>query len=498
MGIVADTVDRLREARPIGEARTLIALAAVTALGAVLRFATLDEQSFWLDELVTVSILKESFGEMLAEIPKSEATPYLYYVVAWPWTQIFGFGEVGLRSLSAVFGAATVPVAFGAGAALVSRRTGLIAAALVSVNPFLVWYAQEARSYALLALLTALTVLFFGRALRSEKGSVAGWAITASLALATHYFALFLVVPEAAWLLARLRPRRRVCVASLLPAAVLLAHTPLMLEQRDNAEAVAGSRLVSRAAGIAKDLVVGYSFPAEVAGSLAAAALLVVGLILLCTRTPLAERRGALIAGVLGATTVIAPVVLALVGIDFVIARNAILAVVPSVVCVAAGYAASRLGLVAATALCVLSVVIVLSASFDARYGRTDWRGAAERLSPAALDRAIVVTPFMSRTLWRPYLPALQEPVGDRVRLGEIVVVGLATEGGFSGGAVEPPATEPVTPPRGFRLSSVKRAPTVVVVRYRAPAPTVVSTEALAHLRLSSQQPGVLLQPAAR
>lgn len=271
-----------------------------------------------------------------------------------------------------------------------------------------------------------------------------------------------------------------------------------MLEQRDNAEAVAGSRLVSRTAGIAKDLIVGYSFPAEVAGSLAAAALLVVGLILLGTRTPLAERRGALIAGVLGATSVITPVVLALVGIDFVIARNAILAVVPGAVCVATGYAASRLGLVAATVLCVLSAVIVLSASVDTRYGRTDWRGAAERLSPAAQDRAIVVTPFMSRTLWRPYLPALQEPAGGRVRVGEVVVVGLATEGGFSGGAVEPPTAEPVTPPPGFRLSSVERTPTVVLVRYRAPGSTVVSTEALARLRLSSQQPGVLLQPAAR
>ena len=497
MGISVDTAEGRRGARLGGDARTVIALSAVTALGAVLRFATLDEQSFWLDELVTVSILTQSFGEMIGEIPKNEATPYLYYVVAWPWTRIFGFGEVGLRSLSAIFGAATVPVAFGAGAALVSRRTGLIAAALVSVSPFLVWYAQEARSYALFALLAGLTLLFFGRALCKEKGSLAGWAVTSSLALATHYFALFLVVPEAVWLLARLRPRRRVWVASLLSAVVLLAHAPLMLEQRDNAEAVAGSRLVSRAAGISKDLVVGYSLPAEVAGSLAAAALLVVGLVLLGIRTPLAERRGALIAGVLGAASVLAPVVLALVGIDFVIARNAILAVVPGAVCVAAGYAASRLGLVAATALCVLSAMIVLSTSLDTRYGRTDWRGAAERLSPAALDRAIVVTPFMSRTLWRPYLPALQEPADDRARVGEIVVVGLATEGGFSGGAVRPSATEPGSPPRGFRLSSVEQAPTVVLVRYRAPSPTFVSTEALARLRLSSQQPGVLLQPAA-
>ena len=52
---------------------------------------------------------------------------------------------------------------------LVSSRVGLIAALLTAVNPFLVWYSQEARSYALLALLGALSLLFFVRALNSPS-----------------------------------------------------------------------------------------------------------------------------------------------------------------------------------------------------------------------------------------------------------------------------------------------------------------------------------------
>lgn len=68
----------------------------LTALGALLRFATLDRQSFWLDELVTVSLLSMDFGDMLNAIPESEATPYVYYVLAWVWAQLFGVGEVGL------------------------------------------------------------------------------------------------------------------------------------------------------------------------------------------------------------------------------------------------------------------------------------------------------------------------------------------------------------------------------------------------------------------
>ena len=108
----------------------------LTALGAVLRFATLDAQSYWLDELVTVSLLDRGFGDMLDGIRETEATPYLYYVLAWPWTHAFGLGEVGLRSLSALAGTIAVPVSYAAAAALCSRRVGLVVAALSAFKVF--------------------------------------------------------------------------------------------------------------------------------------------------------------------------------------------------------------------------------------------------------------------------------------------------------------------------------------------------------------------------
>src|SRR5438876_576650 len=95
----------------------------------------------------------------VAEAPRhhpargSGRTPPFYYMLAWGWAKLFGTGEVGLRSLSALAGTLTIPAAYAAGRALSSRRAGLIAAALFAVNPLLVWYSQEARAYALLALL---------------------------------------------------------------------------------------------------------------------------------------------------------------------------------------------------------------------------------------------------------------------------------------------------------------------------------------------------------
>ena len=139
---------------------------------------------------------------------------------------------------------------------------------------------------------------------------------------------------------------------------------------------------------------------------------------------------------------IVTPVVLALAGADYVIARNAIAAVVPAAVCIGAGYAAGRLGLAAAAVLCVLSAAVALAPALDTAYGRTDWRGAAEPLETPGFARAIVVTPYMSRTLWRPYLPDLREPRAGGARVEEIAALGLATEGGYSAGHVAPPTVD--------------------------------------------------------
>src|SRR5260221_6293620 len=68
----------------------------------------------------------------------------------------------------------------------------------------LLWYSQEARGYALLALLTAVAALYFVRALDGgRRRDFTAWGVASALALATHYFAIFPIALEAAWLLWR-------------------------------------------------------------------------------------------------------------------------------------------------------------------------------------------------------------------------------------------------------------------------------------------------------
>src|SRR5262245_64002045 len=90
----------------------VLGLVAITAFAAALRFGTLGQQSFWYDEVDTVALARRSLAGMLRTVPGTENTPPLYFLLAWFWSKIFGTSEVGLRSLSALAGTVTVPVAY--------------------------------------------------------------------------------------------------------------------------------------------------------------------------------------------------------------------------------------------------------------------------------------------------------------------------------------------------------------------------------------------------
>src|SRR5207248_8367161 len=134
-------------------------------------------------------------------IPGSESTPPLYYVLAWSWVRIFGWSEAALRSLSALLGTATVPVAYLVACSFAGRRVGLLTALLMACSPILVWYSQEARSYSLFVFFSALSLLFFARLVeRYRPADLAAWSAVAVLALTSHYFSVFLLLVETAWL----------------------------------------------------------------------------------------------------------------------------------------------------------------------------------------------------------------------------------------------------------------------------------------------------------
>ncbi|MGH3109800.1 MAG: glycosyltransferase family 39 protein, partial [Gaiellaceae bacterium] len=320
--------------------RWLAAVAAVTVLAALLRFPTLDRQSFWSDEAITVLLTRMSFTDLLTTIGDTESTPPLYYVLAWIWAKVFGYGEIGLRSLSALAGTATVPVTFLAGAMLVGRRAGVAAAGLVAVSPLLVWYSQEARSYALAVLLCGISFAALAYVLeRPTTRSLSFWAVASVLAIASHYFAVFVVGAELLWLLlADRRPAARIAAAFV--AAGAAGMSLFALEQRGNGlvDVIAMSAsLAERVQVLAKQLLVGgAALPADRAVAGFVALFVVASVVLVLTRGSARERRAFAVAASVGGAAVVVPVAFAVVGLDYVNTRNAQVGMVPLAVAASA------------------------------------------------------------------------------------------------------------------------------------------------------------------
>jgi 4-amino-4-deoxy-L-arabinose transferase-like glycosyltransferase len=415
-----------------GAATPWLALGAIVVLAALLRFATLHTQSIWFDEAATWDLVRRPFGEMLGRIPDGESNPPLFYVLEWGWTRVFGDGEVGLRSLPALAGLLTVPVAYAIGrhAAGGVARAGLAAAALVAVNPLLVWFSQEARSYALATLLSAVALLLFQRALDDRRGRLlAGWAIAAALALATHYFTAFVLAPQALWLLWRHPHRRGALIAVGAVAAAGLALLPLLLAQAGNPYDIAGTSIALRLAQIPKQFLLGYRGPLALPFGLLGALLVAGGAWLLMRRTPpLARDRALLLAGI-GAVGIALPLLAALGGADYLNARNVLPALIPLLATLAVGYGASsapRLGLALLAALCTLSLAIVVAVAADAQYQRPDWKGLAHALGTTDSTRAIVISPANGELALHYYRRGLVTMGPEGAAVSEVDVVAVA------------------------------------------------------------------------
>jgi mannosyltransferase len=465
-------------------------------LAAALRFPTLAGQSYWSDEAATVSLVGKGFSGMLGAIPHTESTPPLYYLVAWPWSRLFGSDEAGLRSLSALAGTATVAIAYAAARQLGGRLAASAAAALVAVNPLLVWYSQEARSYALLSALSSLSFLLFVRLIRRPDGrDVAAWTLVSALAIATHYFAAFVVAPEAAWLLARWRsPRVSFAVGTVALAAI--AVVPLAVEQRGtgNPEWIAEGPLGRRLVNVGKAFLVGRDAPRDKLLAAVVAVALVIAVSVVARRN---RQAFALLvpAGVVGVAALAVPAALAVAGLDYLNAQNAIGALVPLAVAAGIAISAARprtLGILALTVVCATSISLVAAVARNRVYQRGDWRAAAKAIDRTRAERIVVAGPDyggsfarlplgiylpdshpidrgdVQRTMQYRYLAASPRD-GDATRafrIREIVVVTLGV-----------PAR--VRLPHEFRLVELRRDPVFELRRYRSDRPVSVSAHAL-------------------
>lgn len=203
----------------------------LTLLGALLRFYDLTHWSLWFDELWSWGVGLGTVGEVVQKV-RSDVAPPLYYLLLNGWMRVFGDGEFSLRALSAFCGSITVPVVFLLGKELLGRRVGLVAATLACFSPYLVYYSREARMYAMVPLLGAVSTLLLWWA--RKEGKAFWWVLYALASIAviyTHYYGLLFFACHGLFLLWMREKAKAPWVAMAIVSAAFLPWLPSLLFQ---------------------------------------------------------------------------------------------------------------------------------------------------------------------------------------------------------------------------------------------------------------------------
>lgn len=469
----------------IARSRYLAGLAMILAGAAALRFATLDLQSFWYDEAFTpVHVLRPSLGDTLHGIVRTENSPPVWYLLVWLWSRVAGTGAVALRSVSAAAGLATVAVSWQLGRELGGRRVAAVLAGLIAVNPLFLWYSQEARVYSLFALTASVSLWLFVRADRTPTGRrLACWAVAAAVALATHYFAVFLVVPQAVVLLAR-RGRAPVVAVAAVGAAGLALVALVASQGGHGTQWIGRWALSSRLDAIPQYFMTGPS-GAPLGHAIELALLLPVAGIAVLTRSlGHEERRPALLMAAIAAFALVAPLALALLGVDYLAPRNLVAAWIPVLAALAVVAATSRIGLALAAVLAAGWLSVAVAVDVRPRLERGNWREVAHGLIVAGGWPRAMVTPQLGAAPLEYYLPSLRHlGRGGTATVGEIDLVGYRP---LTRRAGRPPAV-------GFVLVGRRWVDGLVVYRFRAARPVAFTESQLRARAINRERPQVLV-----
>jgi uncharacterized membrane protein len=222
---------------PISRKDSLI-LTAILIAGLLLRLYHLDTFSIFFDEKSTMVVsqgmvldgsdqkeiyLAPTFTPKQFWAPKSLPDYYnamarsdignssFYYLLLHLWMDVFGLSDFSARLFSVVFSVLIIAATYFFGRRFFSSNIGLIAAAIVAIEPFFIAYSHQARNYCLTFFLTLLATDFFLQIIENRSNSrktlllYLGYIVTASLGLFSHFLTISVLLAHGIYALFFLR-----------------------------------------------------------------------------------------------------------------------------------------------------------------------------------------------------------------------------------------------------------------------------------------------------
>jgi len=173
----------------------------ILLLGFILRLISLN-QSLWLDEAInTLAVKNYSLVDLVTQYARADFHPPGWFILLWFWTKRFGYSEIAVRIPPVIFGLLTIWTTYLIGKKLVSKRVGMVAALLISINPLHIYYSQEARMYALATLAVTVNILLLLKLVKGEKLNLIFLILGNIFVLLSDYIAYFIFPAQLVFLL---------------------------------------------------------------------------------------------------------------------------------------------------------------------------------------------------------------------------------------------------------------------------------------------------------
>lgn len=199
----------MREPQPISSLtgprcrrlRLLGVLVLLLLLTFGLRIYRLPQLSLRADEAATVFQAGVTWRELVQTLASPDPHQPLYLLLLHGWMEVAGDGELAVRFLTLMSGVLMAPLMYVLARRLFARKTRQVAlwtCLLVAINPLLIWDAQDNRMYPVLAALN-LASFYFSLSILEDRGDWTHWlgyVASTTLALFTHYLAVFVIIAE--------------------------------------------------------------------------------------------------------------------------------------------------------------------------------------------------------------------------------------------------------------------------------------------------------------
>ena len=237
----------------VGDRVAMLLSIAAIVLGLFFRCANISDKVFWVDEVatavrvsgytiseVTNSLLQQDIvdrdtllsylttdssrlQDSLNALTKSPEHAPLYFVLTRFWMQLWGNSIAVMRSLSVVFGLLILPSLYWLCQELYDRQLiSWLSVCIMSISPFYVAYAQEARPYSLWTITILLMEASFFRAIRlNSKFAWCLYSLCLTIGLYTSLFSIHVAFFLGLYLLATINKKRWQIIVNFVGSTIV-------------------------------------------------------------------------------------------------------------------------------------------------------------------------------------------------------------------------------------------------------------------------------------